>query len=156
MLFESPYMTSYSTTLYALSLSSNLFGIFDFKLLGFDFDLWPLKVIMPFESSYLTSCSSSINTIPSLYLVPSSKKCWSTFGRLHKMAEFDLFKVLRIDFSYKSHWWSHKFILGTISLSWTLFKKMLVNILKVAQNGRIWPFQGPRDWFFIQKAYVEP
>ena len=45
--FESPYMTSYLTSMDNISLSRTVFEIFDFKVLGFDLDLdlWPLKVI---------------------------------------------------------------------------------------------------------------
>ena len=43
--FESPYMTSYLTSMDTISLSLTVFEIFDFKFLGFDLDLWPLKVI---------------------------------------------------------------------------------------------------------------
>ena len=43
-LFESPYMTSYLTSIDTFSLSRTVFEIFDFKFLGFDLDLWPLKV----------------------------------------------------------------------------------------------------------------
>ena len=43
--FERPYMTSYLTSMDTISLSRNVFELFDFNFLGFDLDLWPLKVI---------------------------------------------------------------------------------------------------------------
>ena len=43
--FESPYSTSYSISMDTISLSRTVLEIFDFKVLGFDLDLWPLKVI---------------------------------------------------------------------------------------------------------------
>ena len=42
--FESPYMTSYLTSIDTFSLSRTVFEIFDWKFLGFDLDLWPLEV----------------------------------------------------------------------------------------------------------------
>ena len=42
--FESPYRTSYLTSIDTFSLSRTVFEIFDFKFLGFDLDLWPLEV----------------------------------------------------------------------------------------------------------------
>ena len=44
-LFESPYMTSYLTSLNTISLSRIVLDIFDFKVSGFDLDLGPLNVI---------------------------------------------------------------------------------------------------------------
>ena len=42
--FESPYTTSYLTSIDIFSLSRTVFEIFDFKVLGFDLDLWPSGV----------------------------------------------------------------------------------------------------------------
>ena len=42
--FESPCMTSYLTSIDTCSLSRTVFEIFDFKVSGFDLDLWPSKV----------------------------------------------------------------------------------------------------------------
>ena len=46
ILFESPYMTSYLTSMNTISLSRIVLEIFDFKVSEFDLDLWPLKVIL--------------------------------------------------------------------------------------------------------------
>ena len=67
-LFESPYMTSYLTSIDTFSLSRAVFKKFDFK--GFRVWPWPLtfrgqlgsKKIPPFESPYMTSYLTSINT----------------------------------------------------------------------------------------------
>ena len=66
--FESPYMTSYSNPIDTFSLSRTVFKIFDFK--GFRVWSWPLtfrgdpksKIFPPFESPYMTSYSTPIDT----------------------------------------------------------------------------------------------
>ena len=68
ILFERPYMTSYLTSIDTFSLSRTVFEIFDFKL--FRFWPWPLtskghprsKIFIPFESPYMTSYLTSIDT----------------------------------------------------------------------------------------------
>ena len=67
--FESPYMTSYLTSIDTFSLSRTVFGdILTSKLLGFDLDLWPFEVTWGqfffslFESPYMTSYLISIDT----------------------------------------------------------------------------------------------
>ena len=67
-LFESSYMTSYLTSFDTFSLSRTVFEIFDFK--GFRVWSWPLtfegdpesKIFPPFESPYMTSYSTPIDT----------------------------------------------------------------------------------------------
>ena len=66
--FESPYMTSYLISIDTFSLSRTVFEIFDFK--GFRVWSWPLtfkgdpksKIFPPFESPYMTSYSTPIDT----------------------------------------------------------------------------------------------
>ena len=68
--FESPYTTSYLTSIDTLSLSRIVFVIFDFKV----FRVWlrPLifrvhqrsKIFSPFESPYMISYLTSIDTFP--------------------------------------------------------------------------------------------
>ena len=66
--FESPYMTSYLTSIDTFLLSRTFFEIFDFK--GFRVWPWPLifrdhlgsKIFSPFERSYMTSYLTSIDT----------------------------------------------------------------------------------------------
>ena len=67
-LFESPYLTSYITSIDTFSLSRTVFEIFDFKV--FRVWPWPLtfrghprsKIFSPFESPYMTSYLTYINT----------------------------------------------------------------------------------------------
>ena len=66
--FESPYMTSYLTPIDTFSLSRTVFEIFDFKV----FRVWPWRltfrghlrsnIFSPFESSYMTSYLTPIDT----------------------------------------------------------------------------------------------
>ena len=66
--FESPYMTSYLTSIDTFSLSRTVFEIFDFKVSRVQ--PWPLtfrghqrsKIFSPFESLYMTSYLTSIDT----------------------------------------------------------------------------------------------
>ena len=65
--FESPYMTSYLTSIDTFSVSRTVFEIFDFKV--FRVWPWPLtfrghlgsKVFSPFESPYMTFYLTSID-----------------------------------------------------------------------------------------------
>ena len=67
--FESPYRTSYLTSIYTFSLSRTVFEIFDFKV--FRVWPWPLtfrghlrsKIFLQFESPYVTSYLTSIDTV---------------------------------------------------------------------------------------------
>ena len=67
--FESPYMTSYLTSMDNISLSRTVFDIFDFKVVKVW--PWPLtlrghlgsKIILPFESPYMTSYLTSMDNI---------------------------------------------------------------------------------------------
>ena len=67
--FESPYMTSYLTSMDTISLSLTVFEIFDFKKIRVW--QWPLtpkgylgsKNLIPFESPYMTSYLTSMGTI---------------------------------------------------------------------------------------------
>ena len=66
--FESPYMTSYLTSIDTFSLSRTVFEIFDFNV--FRVWLWPLtfrghprsKIFSLFESPYMTPYSTSFDT----------------------------------------------------------------------------------------------
>ena len=67
--FESPYMTSYLTSMDNISLSRTVFEIFDFKV----FKVWPWlltprdhlvsKCFIPFECAYMTSYLTSMDII---------------------------------------------------------------------------------------------
>ena len=77
ILFESPYMTSYLTSMDNISLSRTVFEIFDLKVLGFDLDLWPLKVIWGQKILYHSTAHIWLPIwllwTPSVYLVPFSR-----------------------------------------------------------------------------------
>ena len=81
--FESPYMTSYLTSINTFSLSRTVFEIFDFKVLRVW--SWPLtfkghprsKIFTPFKSPYMTSYLIPLTL--SLYLVPFSRYSTSKF-----------------------------------------------------------------------------
>ena len=45
ILFESPYLTSYLSSMDSFSISRTVFEFFHLNVLGFDLDLWSLKVI---------------------------------------------------------------------------------------------------------------
>ena len=68
LLFESPYMTSYLTSIDNFFLSRTVFEIFDFKV--FRVRPWAMtyrgrlgsKIFPPFESSYMISYLTSIDT----------------------------------------------------------------------------------------------
>ena len=84
--FESPYMTSYLTSIDIFSLSRTVFEIFDFKV--FRVWPWPLtfkghlgsKMFTPFESPYMTSYLTSIDT-------------FSLSRTVFKIFDFEVFKV---------------------------------------------------------------
>ena len=157
--FESPYMTSYLTSIDTFSLSHTVFEIFDFKL--FRVWPWPLtskdhlrsKIFIPFESPYMTSYLTSIHT-------------FSLSRTVFEIFDFNLFRVWPWPLTSKSHLRSNFLIpfessymtsystsVDTISLSRTVFEIMSVKVLKTAQNGGIWPFkgQGHQSIFFYHK-----
>ena len=150
--FESPYMTSYLTSMNTISLSRNVFEIFDFKV--FRVWPWPLtpkghlgsKNFIPFESPYMTSYSTSMDTI-------------SLSHTVLEIFDFKVFRVWPWPLTPKGHLGSEIFIpfespymtsyltsMNTISLSRTVFEIMPVKILKAEQNGGFWPFQGQGHW----------
>ena len=76
LLFESPYITSYLTSIKTFSLSRTVPEIFDFK--GFrvrscfstlESHMWS-KIVAPFESPYMTSYLTSIDTFSLSRTVP--------------------------------------------------------------------------------------
>ena len=83
LLFESPYMTSYLTSMDNISLSRTVFEIFDFKILGFDLDLWPLRVIWGQNNLYRSKAHIWLPIwllwTTSLYLVPFLRYSTSKF-----------------------------------------------------------------------------
>ena len=146
--FERPYMTSYLTPIDNISLSRTVFEIFDFKV--FRVWPWPLtpkgrlgsKILVPFESPYMTSYSISMDNI-------------SLSRAVFEIFDFKVFRVWPWPLTPKGHLGSKKIILfespymisyltsmETISLSRTVLEIMPVKILKAEQNGGFWPFKG--------------
>ena len=159
ILFESPYMTSYLTSMDNISLSRTVFEIFDFKV--FRVWPWPLtpkghlgsKCFIPFESPYMTSYLTSMDNI-------------SLSRTVFEIFDFKVFRVWPWPLTPKGHLGSKNFIplespymtsyltsMDTISLSRTVLEIMPVKILKAKQNGGFWPFkgQGPRSIFFYHR-----
>ena len=150
--FESSYMTFYLTSMNTISLSGNVFEIFDFKV----FRVWPWpstpkghlgsKKFILFESPYMTSYLTSMDTI-------------SLSRTVLDIFDFKVFRVWPWPLTPKGHLGSNFFIpfespymtsyltsMNTISLSRTVFEIMPVKILKAEQNGGFWPSQGQGHW----------
>ena len=157
--FESPYMTSYLTSIDTFFLSRTVFEIFNFKV--FRVWPWPLtfrghlrsKIFPPFESPYMTSYLTSIDTF---YLVPFSRYS------ILKFLGFDL-DLWSLEVTWgqkyfrhsKAHTWMTSYLtsIDIFSLSRTVIEKIRVKLFRVKQNGGFWPFQGQGHWpiFFISR-----
>ena len=155
--FESSYMTSYLTYIDTFSLSRTVFEIFDFK----DFRVWPWpstfrghqrsKIFSPFESPYMTSYLTYIDT-------------FSLSRTVIEIFDFKVFRVWPWPLTFRGHQRSKIFSpfespymtsyltsMDTFPLSRTVFEKIRVKNFRVKQNGGFWPFQGQGHWpiFFI-------
>ena len=140
LLFESPYMTSYLTSMDNISLSRTVLEIFDFKV--FRVWPWPLtpkghlgsKQFIPFESPYMTSYLTSMDNI-------------SLSRTVLEIFDFKVFRVLPWPLTPKGHLGSKQFILfespymtsyltsmDNISLSRTVFEIFDVKVF------RVWPW----------------
>ena len=94
--FESPYMTSYLTSIDTFSLSRNVFEIFDFKV--FRVWPWPLtfrgdprsKICSPFQSAYMTSYLTSIDT-------------FSLSRTVFELFDFKVFRVWPWPLTFRGH-----------------------------------------------------
>ena len=149
---ESPYMTSYLTSMDTISPSRTVFEIFDFKV----FRVWPWPLtpkghlgsenFIPFESPYMTSYFTSMDTI-------------SLSRTVLEIFDFKVFRVWPWPLTPKGHLGSKNFkpfespymtsyltSMNIISLSRTVLEIMPVKILKAEQNGGFWPFQGQGHW----------
>ena len=148
ILFESPYMTSYLTSMNTISLSRTVLEIFDSKV--FRVWPWPLtpkghlgsKFLKPFESPYMASYLTSMDAI-------------SLSRTVLEIFDFKVFRVWPWPLTPKGHLGSKIFIpfespymtsyltsMNTISLSRTVLEIMSIKILKAEQNGGFWPFKG--------------
>ena len=138
--FERPYMTSYLTSNDNISLSRTVFEIFDFKV--FRVWPWPLtlkgrlgsKILVPFESPYMTSYSTSMDNI--------SLSC-----TVFEIFDFKVFRVWPWPLTPKGHSGSKKIIpfespymipylisMGNISLACTVFEIFDFKVF------RVWPW----------------
>ena len=158
-LFESPYMTSYLTSIDTFSLSRTVFEIFNFKL--FRVWPWPLtfkghlgsKIFPPFESPCMTSYLTSIDT-------------FSLSRTVFEIFNIKVFRVWPWPLTFRGHleskilspfespcMTSYLTFIDIFSLSRTVFEKIRVKIFRVKQNGGFWPFQGQGHWpiFFISR-----
>ena len=161
--FESPYMTSYLTSIDTFSLSRTVFEISDFKV--FRVWPWPLtfrghqrsKIFPPFESPYMTSYLTSIDI-------------FSLSRTVFEIFDFKVFRVWPWPLTFRGHQRSKIFSpfespymtsyltsIDTFSLSRTVFEKIRVKIFRVKQNGGFWPFQGQGHWpiFFISRKWSD-
>ena len=153
--FESPYMTSYRTSIDTFSLSRTVFEIFDFKV--FRVWPWPLtfrghprsKYISQFESSYMTSYRTSIDT-------------FSLSRTVFEIFDFKVFRVWPWPLTFRGHprskifsqfessyMTSYRTSIDTFSLSRTVFEIFDFKVF------RVWPwpltFRGhPRSKIFPQ------
>ena len=138
--FESPYMTSYSNPIDTFSLSRTVFEIFDFK--GFRVWSWPLtfrgdprsKIFPPFESPYMTSYSTPIDT-------------FSLSRTVFEIFDFKVFRVWPWPLTFRGHPRSNIFSpfespymtsystpIDTFSLSRTVFEIFDFKVF------RVWPW----------------
>ena len=138
--FESPYMTSYLTSMDTISLSRTVSRYSTSKFSWFDLDLWPLKVIwgqiffIPFESPYMASYLTSMDTI-------------SLSRTVFEIFDFKVFRVWPWPLTPKGHLGSKNFIpfespymtsfltsMDTLSLSRTVFEIFDFEVF------RVWPW----------------
>ena len=126
------------------------------KFLGFDLDLWPLKVI--WGQNFLYHSKGHIWLpiwllwTPSLYLVPFSRYSTSYVSRVWPwpLTPKGHLGSKKLYHSERPYMTSYLTSMDTISLSRTVFEIMPVKILKAEQNGGFWPSkgQGQKSIFF--------
>ena len=154
ILFESPYMTSYLTSMDTISLSRTVLEIFDFKV--FRVWPWPLtpkgyrgsKICMPFESSYMTFYLTSIDNI-------------SPSRTVFEIFDFKVFRVWPWPLTPKSHLGSKNFIpfespymtsyltsMDTISLSRTVLEIFDFKVF------RVWPWPLTPEGYLGSKFFI--
>ena len=159
--FESPYMTSYLTSMDNISLSRTDFEIFDFNI--FRVWPWPLtpkghlgsKKIIPFESPYMTSYLTHMDNI-------------SLSRPVFEIFDFKVFRVWPWPLTPKGHLGSKKFIpfeslymtssltsIDTISLSRTVFEIFDFKVFRV----RPWPLTlkghlGSKNFISFESPYM--
>ena len=152
--FESPYMTSYLTSMDNISLSRTVFEIFNFKV--FRVWPWPLtpkghlrsKILIPFESPYMTSYLTSMDNI-------------SLSRTVFEIFDFKVFRVWPWPLTPKGHLGSKILIsfeslymtcyltfMDYISLSRTVFEIFDFNVF------RVWPWPLTPEGHLGSKKFV--
>ena len=154
ILFESPYMTSYLTSMDNISPSRTVFEIFDIKV--FRVWPWPLtpkghlgsKNFIPFESPYMTSYLTSMDTI-------------SLSRTVFEIFDFKVFRVWPWPLTTKGHLGSNISIpfespymtsyltsMDIISLSRTVFEIFDFKIF------RVWPWPLTSSGHLGSKCFI--
>ena len=138
-LFESPYMTSYLTSMDTFSLSRTVFEIFDFKV----FRVWPWPLTFGSHPR-----SKIFSLIESPYMIPylTSIDTFSLSRTVFEIFDFKVFRVWPWPLTFRSHLVSKIFPLfespymtscltsiDTLSLSRTVFEIFDFKVL------RVWP-----------------
>ena len=168
--FESPYMTSYLTPIDTFSLSSTVIEIFDFEV--FRIWPWPLtfrghlgsNIFSPFESSYMTSYLTSIDT-------------FSLSRTVFEIFDFKGFRVWSWPLTLKGdprskifspfespHMPSYLSSIGTFSLSRTVFEIFDFKVFRVRpwpltfrghlRSNICSPFESPYMTFYLTSIYI--
>ena len=162
--FESPYMASYLTSIDIFSLSRTVFEIFHFKIVSVW--PWPLtfrghlrsKIFFPFESPFMTSYLTSIDTF---YLVPFLRYLTSKFLGF----DLDLWPLevtwgQKYFFHSKAHIWLPNITsIDTFSLSRTVFEIFDFKVFRVwpwpltfrghLRSKIFFPFESPYMTFYL-------
>ena len=154
ILFESPYMTSYWTSMYNISLSRTVFEIFHVKV----FRVWPWtltpkghlgsKKFIPFESPYMTCYLTSMDKI-------------SLSRTVFEIFDFKVFRVWPWPLTPRGHLGSKQFIpfespymtcyltaMDNISLSRTVFEIFDVKVF------RVWPWPVTPEGHLGSKIFI--
>ena len=161
ILFESPCMTSFLTSMDNISLSRTVSEIFDFKIFRVWPNLWPLKVIWGQKNLY---CSKVHIWLPiwlpwttSLYLVPFSRYSISKFLGF----DLDLWpqKIIggqKILYHSKAHIWLPIWLLWTTSLYLVPFSRYSTSKF-LGFDLDLWPLKviwGPKKFIPFESPYM--
>ena len=161
ILFESLYMTSYLTSMDTVSLSRTVFEIFDFEV----FRVWPWpstpkghlesKNFIPFESPYMTSYLTSVDTI-------------SLSRTVFEIFDFEVFRVwpwpstpkghLEIEkfwYHSKAHIWLPIWLLWTPSLYLVPFSRYSTSKF-LGFDLDLWPLKviWGQNFLYHSKAHI--
>ena len=152
--FESPYLTFYFTSMTASLYLLPFSRYSTSKFLGFDLDLWPLKVILGRHNLHRSKAHIWLPIwllwTPSLYLLPFSRYSTSKF------LEFDLdlwpLKVIwgqLFLYHSKAHIWLSIWLsMDNISLSRTVFEIFDFKVF------RVWPWPLTPKWHLGSKNFI--